>query len=161
MAKKKRYAAPEAMERCFSTTNGTEASFPILYSRSRKSASKSPNAMNRPMIVGDVHGRLWPPHCIAMNNDTMEEISRTLPPRSSRWRNCTVLQAASAFDRSASGNFKITTTSRNTKAPSGKLLLLVSLSYLPIAWRVLTSKNTISICHDQPMYRPVPVRYRY
>lgn len=124
--KKNRYTTPKAMDRCSRTPNGTDASSPIFHSTKRNSTSKMPETAKRPMMLGELQGRRWPPHCIAMKRQHMNAISKRLPPRSSlkkkrptSWPPLEVFTFPARFSLSS---LKNTATSPKTMAPKGRLL---------------------------------------
>jgi hypothetical protein len=126
MAKKNKYTAPDAIDRCPRTRKGTEASSPIFQSSNTNSARRIPETVKRQIIVGEVHGRWWPPHCIARNKATIEAMSNALPPRSSWQRNCILLTFRLGLTFTSpsllAGSLRNTATSSMTTTPKGRFL---------------------------------------
>ena len=125
--KKNRYTTPKAIDRCLRTPNGTDASSPIFHSTKRNNKSKTPGTAKRPTMMGELQGRRWPPHCIAMKRQHMEAISKRLPPRSSlKNKRPTPRPLLGVFTFPSGCSFsglKNTVTSPKTTAPKGKLLV--------------------------------------
>jgi len=126
--KKNRYTTPKAIDRCLRTPNGTDASSPIFHSAKRNSTSKTPETEKRPMMMGELQGRRWPPRCIAMKRQHMDAISKRLPPRSSlkkkRPTSCPRLEVFTFPARFSLSSLKNTATSPKTTAPKGRLLAI-------------------------------------
>lgn len=108
------------MDLCLRILRGIDASSPILRSSRMKNTTSTQKLMNRAMITGELHGNLWPPHCIARNRVTMAEINKTLPPRSRGKRKC--FKPPNSSDAFFGCSFKNIETSRNTMVPRGRLL---------------------------------------